>query len=402
MRQPCLLATVGGVRITDADRRARLAGRHLLAPAARAATPEQVADALVALHATDPATVFLAVAARMADAAPAALEDALYQRESLVRMLAMRRTMFVVGRELGPVVDSSSARAVAAREHKNLLGYLADGGGWDAAWLAAAQAEVLAVLAERGPLTGAELGAAVPALQERVVAGAGKSYERTQTVASRVLRGLAMEHRIRRDRPRGGWTSSQFRWAPGEPFPELPAAEARAELVRRWLAGYGPGTEADLVWWTGWNRRDVRAALAAVSAEQVELDGGATGHVLPGDGDPGSAAPGTAPYAALLPALDPTGMGWRERDWYLPPEHAAGLFDRTGNLGATVWWDGRVVGGWAQRPDGELVWRLLEDVGAEAETAIGVEAERLAAFIGGVRITPRFSAPLDRELSGGG
>ena len=386
------------MKLTDADRRARLAGRHLLAPAARAATPEQVADALVALHATDPATVFLAVAARTADPTPAALESALYERESLVRMLAMRRTMFVVGRDLAPVVDASSARAVAARERTRLLAYLAEGGGWDAAWLAAAETEVLAVLAERGPLTGAELGAAVPALQERVVAGAGKPYERTQNVASRVLRGLAVEHRIRRDRPRGSWTSSQFRWAPGEPFAPLPAAGARADLVRHWLAAYGPGTEADLVWWTGWNRGDVRRALAAVAAEPVELDSGGTGHVLPGDAGP---APESPPYAALLPALDPTGMGWRERDWYLPPEHTAELFDRTGNIGPTVWWDGRIVGGWAQRPDGELVRELLDDVGAEAEAAIDAAAEGLAAFIGGVRITPRFRTPLERRLSDG-
>ena len=94
-------------KLSDAERRARLAERHLLGPGARARTPEQVADALVGLHATDPATVFLAVAARMTGATPAAVEAALYQDVSLVRLLAMRRTMFVVGRELGPVVDAS-------------------------------------------------------------------------------------------------------------------------------------------------------------------------------------------------------------------------------------------------------------------------------------------------------
>jgi hypothetical protein len=388
---------VGGVELTDAERRGRLADRHLLGPAARARTPEEVADTLVGLHGTDPATVFLAVAARMAEATPAALEAALYEEVTLLRLLAMRRTMFVVGRELAAVVDASTARAVAARERKGLLGYLADGGGWDAAWLAAAEAETLAVLDASAPLTGAELGAAVPALRERVVVAVGKPYETTQTVASRVLRVLAAENRIRRDRPRGSWTSSQFRWVPGEPFPPLPVAEAQAELARRWLAAYGPGTEADLAWWTGWTLGDVRRALAAVGAEQVGLDDGSTGCVLPGDTGP---APATAPYATLLPALDPTGMGWRHRDWYLPPQHTAELFDRTGNIGPTVWWDGRIVGGWAQRPDGELVWQLLDDVGTEALAAIGAEAATLTAFIGEVRITPRFRTPLERRLSG--
>lgn len=385
------------MQITAAERRNRLAGRHLLAPAARTDTPERVVDALVGLHASDPATVFLAAAARLAAPTPAAVERALYDDLTLVRLLAMRRTMFVVGRELAPVVDSAAARAVAARERKGLLGYLADGGGWDAAWLARTEEAVHAVLAAGPPLSGAQLGAAVPALRERITVAVGKPYEATQAVASRVLRVLAAENRIRRHRPLGSWTSSQFRWAPGEPLPELPADQARAELTRRWLAAYGPGTEADLRWWSGWNLGEVRRALAAVGALTVQLDQG-TGHLLPGDAEP---VPEPEPYAALLPALDPTAMGWQQRDWYLPPQHVAELFDRTGNIGPTVWWNGRIVGGWAQRPGGELVWRLLDDVGREGLAAIGAEAARLTAFIGDARVTPRFRTPLERGLATG-
>ena len=74
------------------------------------------------------------------------------------------------------------------------------------------------------------------------------------------------------------------------------------------------------------------------------------------------------------------------------------LFDRAGNAGPTVWWCGEVVGGWAQRADGEVVWRLFRDVGVEAERAVAVEAGRLAAWLGEVRVTPRFRTPLEREL----
>ena len=76
----------------------------------------------------------------------------------------------------------------------------------------------------------------------------------------------------------------------------------------------------------------------------------------------------------------------------------ASLFDRNGNAGPTVWWGGRVVGGWAQRTSGEIVHRLLEDVGAEADAAVAAEAASLGDWLGDVRITPRFRTPLEREL----
>jgi Winged helix DNA-binding domain len=107
--------------------------------------------------------------------------------------------------------------------------------------------------------------------------------------------------------------------------------------------------------------------------------------------------PPVDPQAVLLPALDPTVMGWAERDWYLGP-HRERLFDRNGNAGPTVWWDGRVVGGWAQRKDGEIRLRFLEDVGTEMAVAVEAEAERLSAWLGPVRVTPRFPTPLDKEL----
>ena len=103
------------------------------------------------------------------------------------------------------------------------------------------------------------------------------------------------------------------------------------------------------------------------------------------------------PWVALLASLDSTVMGWKERDWYLG-DHGPLLFDTNGNAGPTVWWDGRVVGGWAQRQDGEVVVRLLEDVGADASAAVEAEVEAVAAWLGSVRFTPRFPTPLERQL----
>ncbi|MFI5667914.1 winged helix DNA-binding domain-containing protein [Streptomyces sp. NPDC051704] len=382
--------------VTTAERRHRLGRRHRLAPSAHASTVTEAADAVVALHATDAATLFLSARARLAEGGPEVVEQALYEDVSLVRLLSMRRTLFAVSGELAPYVDSSTARGIAVKERRTLLKHLdEDGQGLDAEWLAGAEAAALDVLDLQGPCTGSQLSAAVPALRRKITVGRGKKYEAETGVATRVIRLLAADGRIRRDRPRGSWTSSQFRWVHTAPWPAVPAAEARAEIARRWLRAYGPATEADLKWWTGWTLTDVRKALALVGPDQVCLEDAAIALVSPGDTVP---EPAPEPWAALLPGLDPSGMGWADRGFHLDPAHRPALFDYAGNIGPTVWWNGEIVGGWAQRADGEIVWRLLGDRGRAAEDAVAAEAARLARWVGEARITPRFRTPLEREL----
>ncbi|GEC09279.1 hypothetical protein SSP24_69340 [Streptomyces spinoverrucosus] len=384
------------------ERRARVAVRHRLAVGARAGRPEEVADALVALHGTDPATVHLAVGARLAEAAGTVAETgrALYGERTLVRMHGMRHTVFVFPTELTAVVHASTGLAVAARERASLVKDMAKAGAPDAAWLKEVEESTLAVLGRRGEATAAELAGEEPRLREQFAYAAGKSYEGVHTVSTRLLRVLGLEGKVVRGRPLGSWTSSQFRWALAPEHPELDIAEAQAALLRRWLTACGPATEADLKWWTGWRVTEVRRALAAIGAQEVRLDEG-TGYVVEGDVEP--VAGPVEPWAALLPALDPTAMARQHRDWFLAPELRPALFDRSGNVGPTVWWDGRVVGGWAQRADGEIVWRVLEEkgVGRDALTAIEGEVERLRQWVGATRITPRFRTPLERELAVG-
>ncbi|HKP10353.1 MAG TPA: winged helix DNA-binding domain-containing protein [Gaiella sp.] len=386
-------------RIGVEERRARLVRRHRLSPAHRADEVTGAARSVVALHSTDPATVFLSAWARTASFERADLERALYEQRSLVRMLGMRRTLWVVPRDLVPVVDAGASQAVAANERRKLEKFVAESGITDepAAWIDAAEAAALAALGARGEASTSELAGDHPLLAERLRLGVGTNWETEVGAASRVLLLLAAEGKIVRARPRGGWTASQYRWVPVErlgPLEPIEPSEARARLLELWLEAFGPATEADLRWWTGWTARDARAALAAVPHAEVDLKG-ATGYVLAGDLEP---EPTDEPAAALLPSLDPTTMGWKERGWYLGP-HAASLFDRNGNAGPTVWWGGTIVGGWARRQDGELAYRMLEDVGADGRHAVAIEAERLAAWLGEARLTPRFRTPLQRELS---
>lgn len=394
--QPMAAAHIG-----DDERRARVGVRHRLAPGTRAGSLAEAAAAMVVLHATDPATVYLEARARMGESAPETIEHELYEEPTVLRMLAMRRTLFLVALPDVPMVLAAGSRDVAERERPRTLKIFADGLSlpYPADHFAELEEIALAAVRERGEVATAELRTVDARLGERVTLARGKAYEGTMAVISRVVHHLALDGRIGRGRPRGSWVSGQFRWSPIERwFPngiaEVPIAEARAELVRRWLRTFGPGTRDDIRWWTGWTVGNTRAALEGIGAVEVSLDGGASGYALPDDLEP---TPPVEPWVALLPALDATTMGWAGRDWYLGP-HRPRLFDTNGNAGPTIWVDGRVVGGWAQLRSGEVVPHLLEDVGAETVGRIEAEAARLEAWIGPARVTGSFPTPLEIGL----
>jgi len=388
-------------RIDTAERRRRIAVRHHLAPSFRADSVVHVSSGLAGLHATDPTSVYLGAFARTRQLGHDDLARALYDERSLLRILGMRRTMFVVPVELASIIHSAVTHEIGARERRRLLDWLAQAGVAQNVenWLADVETQTVQALEEVGEATASELSRLVPGLRVQIPFGAGKKWAGTVGVSTRMLFLLAAEGRIIRGRPKGTWVSSLYRWAPMDRWvegglEELPTEDAQAQLAARWLQVFGPATVKDLQWWTGWTLGATRRALTAVGAVDVQLDDG-IGTCLPDDlgstHDPG-------PWVALLPALDTTTMGWTERGWFLGT-HKGDLFDTNGNAGPTVWADGRVLGGWAQRASGQVVYRLLEDVGAETEAAIGAEAARISAWLDGVRVIPRFRTPSEVELS---
>jgi hypothetical protein len=384
-------------------RRARLAHRHLLAtPSARSV--EQAGRALVCLHATDPVTVYLSTWARMPGFTVGELDRALYGDRTLVKHLAMRRTLFLVERaDLPDVQAAASARVAGAEARKMVRMVEADAIAADgAAWLRRACAAVLAALADGRQATSTELKDELPILQGTVRYGAGR-WAADVAIAPRILTILSAEGRVVRATNRGDWATSRPRWATaeswlGEPVRPAEPGPAHRRMVERWLRRFGPGTEDDLRWWLGTTLTAVRRSLAELAAVEVDL-AGRTGYVLPDDLDLGPDDEPPEPWVALLPALDPTPMGWADRDWYVG-EHRSLVYDSSGNAGPTVWCDGRIVGGWWQDKEGTVVATLLDDVGREATAAVDAAAARLTGWLAGRVVLPRFPSPLARLAAG--
>lgn len=388
--------------VDAAERRHRLARRHLLMPGDRCDDVAAIADALVALHSSDPVTVYLSALVRMRTPALGSVDRALYDDRSLVRHHAMRRTLWVATPPVVRTMHAAATRKVAAAERRRNLKFLSESGfEQPEAWLADATTQVRAVLHAHGPMTAREIGRRVPALTERIVLGRGTPNEVSASAHTRVLLQLGFDGVLVRTRPTGTWINGQYTWAAMDDWlpggvDVLDETDAARDLADRWLRRFGPATTADLQWWAGWTLATTRRALADAGAVPVRLEDGSDAWVAADDDLP-VADPG--PWEALLPGLDPTTMGWKQREWYLPSA-AADAFDRNGNAGPTIWVDGRVVGYWTQRPDGEIRLHWFEAVPRDRRQAVSGRAEEVRVWLGDSRFSVRFPGRIHATLLG--
>jgi hypothetical protein len=379
--------------------------RHHLA--GDASDPEAATQAVVALHATDPASVYLSVLARSAVSTLSDVADAMYARRSLVRWMAMRRTLFVFAREDIALVQAAVSTPLAETLRRALISRLLRNGSEppiDAditRWIADLEDGVERALALRGSASGAQLASDEPALTTRILPKAPS--DRPQNVTTSLLTLMSADGRIVRGAPTGAWTSRHHRWEPisrwwAQGLPSIDPAQAQQDLARRWLQRFGPAKVDDLQWWTGWNKTTTRRALANLEIEEIDLHG-QPGIILASSGeDDHFPADAATPTATLLPALDPTPMGWKARDWFLAidPGH---IYDRAGNIGPTLWWDGEIIGSWAITPAGEIMTKAIADRGAEAHGAIDHAATQLHARLDGTVVTPAVRTPLEHALA---
>lgn len=303
---------------------------HLDSPVASgSASVPRVARDTVGLHSTLPGTPYLSLHARIDDFRTDDLDAEVYDHRSLVRLKAMRGTVFLLTHDLAQIAFAATSGVTLDRDRK---------------WLRvdpAAYRRVAPLVLEavgQEALTAAELHARVP-----------------HADAPAVISLLCDEAVIVRDRPTGGRTSTGYRYRRwDQAFPDLDLAAwdqetATDELIRRYILSYGPVSAADVMWWTGLPAKRARAALRRLADELVSVDGPPAGHqwLKIGDSDDGQPSPrGRTPRIRLLPQLDPYTMGYRDRARLIEAGHEALVYDRGGNATSVVLQDGRIAGVW--------------------------------------------------------
>jgi len=333
----------------------------------------QIVSDVGGLHATSPTTPYLSLLARCHDFEKKHLADALYVKKSLGKVRCVRKTIYILTKEMMPIAYGATSRTVekASRRYAEFRGV--------------------------SPKEYGDVSQAIVAMLggEGMTASAIKKALKTQLDVSAILYLMCDQGLLVREEPEKGWKDKNHRYSLfSEFFPDvdlgsMDETEAMTRLVQQYLRSFGPVTENDIVWWTGLGKRKVRAALSRLQEQIVPLGiSGIEGDFVLLRSEVSLVNHSSArqrPTVNLLPSLDPYLMGYKERERYLEHRRCSYVFDRSGNATSTILLDGRVVGVWDFRQDEAPVVKLFlfEKVEPDLLEDIYAVARRVGRFVAG-------------------
>ncbi len=333
----------------------------------------EVAERLVGLHAKRPQTPYLSLFARIADFSPADLDAALYRDRTLLRAHCMRGTVHML-----PLSQYRTVLEATAGQLDGMYRRAFDGLDDKSA----IEESVLKLIRARGPLTRAEVAAALPmAVDER---------DLYRLINELCTRGVLVKSGVS-----GPWRSSVYyyefldRWQPSIP-PGLGNVEAaRAELVSWYLAAYAPATIKDISWWSGFSQAQVKKALAESDRPVKRLRFQALEDEALIYADElerlQSWMPPREPQVTLLPSFDPYVIAYIDRGRYINGKFYEKVFKGvSGIIEPVVLVDGRIVGTWkyTAAADGVLPLELFEgESKPSVKRRIDRAAEEMARFL---------------------
>jgi DNA glycosylase AlkZ-like len=320
----------------------RVAAHHLDEPSGDGLVP--LVRRLCGVHAQVGSSAEAAIWLRTGGAVGRAdVRQALAEDRTLVKTWALRGTLHLL-----PAADLPMwAAALGTRSFPRPRSWYADH-GVSAEEMAAIEATVPEVVTGT-PMTREELATAVA---ER--AGRPQLAERLRSGWGALLKPMAARGQLAFGPPDGrsvtfvapaAWLGE---WVPAEP------ERAAADLVRAILDGYGPFGLDELARWTALDRPVLRAAVAGLGDELVELDTEGHRGWITAAGAEAVRAAGRSRVVRLLPGFDPYVIGaLRQLDRLVPaPEHKAAVSRTSGWISPVLLDGGRIAGTWRQESTG--------------------------------------------------
>ena len=362
----------GPARLGVGDAVSHVLHKHHLAPGSQGTNVRRVARDLVGLHATDPLSPYLSVLARMPDFESRMLDRELYEKRALARIPAMRNTLFIVPKALVGTLFAATRRISLQSSWRYFASRLSHKEFEEAV------PRVVQALAGR-ELAASELRDAT-GLDCDVPA---------------VIKLLCDEGVLVRAHPVRGWRDAHHtyalmtEWLPGVDITARGEADSVRDLVRNYLATYGPVSEADVVWWTGLAKASVRAALSDLSNELAEIElADVEGPFLMLRSDLEQVEHVRGPKESgmtLLPMLDPYLQGYRDRRRVLDPQHTRFVIDPKGNATSTILLGERVVGVWdvMEKPKQAVRLHLFVSISEDHRAELHDRAKHVGQFVVG-------------------
>lgn len=163
-----------------------------------------------------------------------------------------------------------------------------------------------------------------------------------------------------------------------EPEAHVPV-EARAAMLRRYLAAFGPASRRDVVQWSMMHVPEVQRALDLLELRRFRDESGRELLDVPRAPLP---APETPAPVRLLPKWDNVLLAFADRTRVLPEQHRKKVIRMNGDVAQTFLVDGFVAGTWRVE-DGRVVTEPFGRLSAAGREGLGEEAAKLEAFLAG-------------------
>jgi hypothetical protein len=314
-------------------------------------SPTAVIERLVGVQAQWPSAPYVGIWTRTTGFRRDSLERLLVKGD-VVKATVMRQTLHLV-------TPRDYALIRAAMSETNFP--------WETA-IAKRLAPSVRALAAAGPLTGAEGVAYI----EREHGLKGIDARRAWR-AARARAHLLHHHEtaLWRARPEGRFV------ALAEPEPHDPR-KARAEMLRRYLAAFGPASRRDISAWSMMHVPEIKAALELLEP-LVRFHDENGRELLDVPRAPLPAADTPAPVR-FLPKWDNALLAWADRTRILPEEYRRVVIGQNGDVAQTFLVDGFVAGTW-RAEKGRVIAEPFAKLSRSAERELKDEAARLETFL---------------------
>jgi hypothetical protein len=363
--------------------------------ATKASSVNQLVEAMVGLPGEPDFLPFLTAQARINNFGPVDLLIPLYQNHTLIKGVLMRSASYVVAAE-----RFATWLAATTRQHNQ------DFNSEFRLWgLDNNEVEVLekAISDNPGdwPATADQIANRLPQHLVREVTQTSRGGRVSTTSNVALVLGWLVAKGVLGMRPGDAGATPRQRsvshliyaplthWYPDLNLADAPnEAEAQAALVQAYLAAFGPTSEADVSFWTGFGKSETARAIGALAAKTtLALVEGIPGMLLllkeQAEALP-AIQPPVQPIINVLPADDPFTTAHRaSRTRYFSDQKLQRhVFSSSGAAQPTILVNGQVVGLWHwSEGDNQITWRLLTQLDPALFPLIQVELERIARFI---------------------